>query len=562
MELITRLKNDKKERSAYTVTAAFVAMYCWYTAFWDSVNLEIHIASMGLRFNDVLAVFQVACVASVLFGFFFIRGEYLSSPRPIWITLHILAFSLMQILALSPTKELLVISAAAGGLCIGFIGYRLFYGMFFYISKPNPVRAVAIAYIFIRTYIYTYAIAPVDRFPVLFFGIQAATLLASMMLSLAFRGNDMEIRYSLRENDFQLRDTWPTLVYVATFQICLSLYQGIIVPKMPESFWLNSYQILPSAVTLFCMLRFSRFFTITNTVRLFIIMMAGGFISFLALEGESRLLVDTFIQPSYLFANTFYIWLIYSIFFTYGNKYLKLRLFLCLNATVHYLSLILVKAAAPWLTTHPKAAVAALPFIFGLFLLIPAVDSFVKKINAQREYIESQKEKEILLPPNHPAVIQIRSSFLSTLPQNILFTQREQEVLSYLIADHDEEMLAYYIGISQHEAKAIIRSILSKCGSDTKSALMMRIGQLCAPAGQTADIGEVLAGYNLTPREIEVCALLLGGSSRKQIGIELQISYATVGFHCTSLYKKLNINSLSELFAMFGYKETVSEKEG
>ncbi|HHV08797.1 MAG TPA: hypothetical protein GXX75_00770 [Clostridiales bacterium] len=267
MELISRLKSDKKERSAYTVTAAFVAMYCWYTAFWDSVNLKIHIASLGLGFNDVLAVFQVACVASVLFGFFFIRGEYLSSPRSIWITLHILAFSLMQLVALSPIKELLVISAAAGGLCIGFIGYRLFYGMFFYISKPNPVRAVAIAYIFIRTYICTYAIAPVGRFPVLFFSIQAVTLLASMILSLAFRGNDMEIRYSLRENDFQLRDTWPTLVYVAMFQICLSLYQGIIVPKMPESFRLNSYQILPSAVTLFCMLRFSRFFTITNTVR-------------------------------------------------------------------------------------------------------------------------------------------------------------------------------------------------------------------------------------------------------------------------------------------------------
>jgi DNA-binding CsgD family transcriptional regulator len=559
MELIARLKSDEKTRNAYTVAAAFVALYCWYTAFWDNINLEAHIVSLGLRFNDVLAVFQIACVTAVFFGFFFIKGEYLSSPRPVWIALHILAFFLMQLVALSPIKELLTVSAAAGGLCVGFVGYRLFYGMFFYISKPNPVKAVAIAYIFIRTYIYTYAIVPVDRLPALFFAVQAATLLISLILGLMFRGNDMEIRYSLRENDLQLRDTWPTLVYVAAFQICLSLYQGIIVPRMPRSFWLNSYQILPSVVTLFCMLRFSRFFTITNTVRLFIIMTACGFISFLALESGSRLLVDTFIQPAYLFANTFYIWLIYSIFFTYGNKYLKLRLFLCLNAAVHYLSLILVKALAPWLTTHPKAAVAALPFIFGLFLLIPAVDSFVKKLNTQREYIESQKEKEILLPPDHPAVIGIRGKFLSTLPPDVLFTQQEQEVLSYLIADHDEEMLAYYMGIRRHEAKNAVKSILSKCGAVTKAALIMHIGQLCGPVEQAADINAILAGYNLTAREITVCTLLLGGYSRKQIGVKLQISYATVGFHCTSLYKKLNINSLSELFALFGYKEIQAE---
>lgn len=70
-----------------------------------------------------------------------------------------------------------------------------------------------------------------------------------------------------------------------------------------------------------------------------------------------------------------------------------------------------------------------------------------------------------------------------------------------------------------------------------------------------------LGDYRLTPREKEVCGLLLAGHSRKQIAATLQISYPTVGFHCTSLYKKLNINSLSELFAMFGYQEITAEKE-
>lgn len=61
---------------------------------------------------------------------------------------------------------------------------------------------------------------------------------------------------------------------------------------------------------------------------------------------------------------------------------------------------------------------------------------------------------------------------------------------------------------------------------------------------------ERLAAYRLTPREKEVCLLLLTGLSRKQIALKLNISHATVSFHCTALYKKLNINSLNELFAL------------
>ena len=497
------------------------------------------------------ACFRSPALCLLCSAFSLSKANTCRSRVPAWIAAHVLAFACMQLLMLAPVKEVLIISAIAGGLCVGLVGYRLFYTMFFYISRPNPVRAVAIAYIFIRTYIYTYAIAPVDKLPVLFFVVQAVTLLISLVLSLIFKGNDIEIRHSLRENDFQLRDTWPTLAYVAAFQICLSLYQGIIVPEMPKGPWLNAYQIIPSAVTFFCMLRFSRLFTITNTVRLFLVMVAGGFISFLALEQDSRILVDTFIQPAYLFANTFYIWLIYSIFFTYGNKYLKLRLFLCLNAGVHYLSLIAVKSGNMWLSSHPKAAVFALPFILGLFLLIPAVDAFVKKINAQRDYIESQKDKVVLLPPEHPSVMEICNRALSMLCPGILLTRREQNVLSYLIADHSEEMMAYYMGIHQREVKAAIKSLLSKCGVGTKTELMMRIGQLHAQTEQAVDINGILSGYNLTGRELEVCKLLLAGKTVKQIAAELYISFSTAHAHYKSIYRKLGVGSRAEMMRLF-----------
>lgn len=57
--------------------------------------------------------------------------------------------------------------------------------------------------------------------------------------------------------------------------------------------------------------------------------------------------------------------------------------------------------------------------------------------------------------------------------------------------------------------------------------------------------------YNLTSRELEVCKLLLGGNTLRQIAGELKISYPTVNTYCTSLYRKLNINSRTELLVMF-----------
>lgn len=62
---------------------------------------------------------------------------------------------------------------------------------------------------------------------------------------------------------------------------------------------------------------------------------------------------------------------------------------------------------------------------------------------------------------------------------------------------------------------------------------------------------DILENLKLTPREKEVAALLLHGKDAKQIAEELEISIHTANFHIRNLYKKLNINSRSELFARF-----------
>jgi DNA-binding CsgD family transcriptional regulator len=60
-----------------------------------------------------------------------------------------------------------------------------------------------------------------------------------------------------------------------------------------------------------------------------------------------------------------------------------------------------------------------------------------------------------------------------------------------------------------------------------------------------------LEGLRLSPREKEICLLLLRGLSLKQIGYELHISFDTVNSHYRSLYRKLGISSKAELFIKF-----------
>jgi len=56
----------------------------------------------------------------------------------------------------------------------------------------------------------------------------------------------------------------------------------------------------------------------------------------------------------------------------------------------------------------------------------------------------------------------------------------------------------------------------------------------------------------LSPREKEVCALLLNGRTLRQISGDLSISEYTANGYCKALYRKLGINSKADLFIRFG----------
>lgn len=55
----------------------------------------------------------------------------------------------------------------------------------------------------------------------------------------------------------------------------------------------------------------------------------------------------------------------------------------------------------------------------------------------------------------------------------------------------------------------------------------------------------------LTPRETEIVRLILRGHSTESIGLQLSISQETVKVHRKNIYKKLEISTQAELFALF-----------
>jgi LuxR family maltose regulon positive regulatory protein len=61
-----------------------------------------------------------------------------------------------------------------------------------------------------------------------------------------------------------------------------------------------------------------------------------------------------------------------------------------------------------------------------------------------------------------------------------------------------------------------------------------------------------LENMGLSPREKEICGLLLTELAIKQIAYALNISYSGVNFHLKNLYQKLNIKNRAELLIKFG----------
>ena len=51
------------------------------------------------------------------------------------------------------------------------------------------------------------------------------------------------------------------------------------------------------------------------------------------------------------------------------------------------------------------------------------------------------------------------------------------------------------------------------------------------------------AGYGLTPRELQILEALVKGYTKKEIAVQLDVSFHTVDFHQRSIYQKLHVHN-------------------
>ncbi len=551
-----------RSKNAVYVFASFVALYCWYTAFFYNFSLSPLGAIATMRGADpglLSTIFNLCCAVSILTGFFVLRDIDLAKHRKLWIGLHAGGLISAFLLPIAPNPMVFYVLTALSGLFLGAIAYRVFYSMFFFIINPSPVKAVAIAYIFIQGVIHLYTIAPINDMPWLFFAIGGVTLCAGLFFSLKFDGNVVEARWLLPENRISLRETWPMLAYVLLVQICFSLYKAVLIPRMEQSFWTDVYQILPNAVTLIAFLLFSRFFTIGRTLRIFLVLITGGFFAFMLAGSGGRNIVETFMQPAYLFWDLYFFWMMYSIFFTYGRKFMRLRVFLCVNIVSLFLAEVVASLVIPLFPADPRYIALIFPFVFGLYFFIPPIERFARNMSARRQYAERQDVREVLPPHDRPDIARIGEDMARSLPQGTAFTETERQVLAYIIDDHDSDVTAYFLSLPLREVRAAEKSLCEKCGAASRSALLIMIGSL-KRKDQINDLAAILADYDLSPREEEVCTLLLSGRTLQQISNELGIAFSTTNTYCKSLYRKLNVNSRTELYVMLGVQPVETTK--
>lgn len=68
--------------------------------------------------------------------------------------------------------------------------------------------------------------------------------------------------------------------------------------------------------------------------------------------------------------------------------------------------------------------------------------------------------------------------------------------------------------------------------------------------------------HALTPREMEVCALLARGHSRKRVSVELGVSEETVRTHAANVFRKLDVHSHQELIVLVEKRVAVDRLMG
>jgi DNA-binding NarL/FixJ family response regulator len=136
-------------------------------------------------------------------------------------------------------------------------------------------------------------------------------------------------------------------------------------------------------------------------------------------------------------------------------------------------------------------------------------------------------------------------------------------VLVFTAYDSDERILtALQSGAQGYLLKGAPRRqvfdairIVHEGGSLLQPAIANKLLRQVQRGSERGNVGDPNA---LTPRELEVLALLAQGLANKQIAVQLHISERTVKFHVSAIFRKLNASNRTEAVKLAAQQGLIS----
>jgi DNA-binding CsgD family transcriptional regulator len=119
--------------------------------------------------------------------------------------------------------------------------------------------------------------------------------------------------------------------------------------------------------------------------------------------------------------------------------------------------------------------------------------------------------------------------------------------LGFLLNLYFVDKAARSISLLKQQNQHIVETLHSSVQENEK----LKIEQQKFREGLTKEIERQLKNWGLSPSEVEISFLLLKGLSNKEIAEVRSTSESTVRLQCSSIYKKSNLSSRSELAAFF-----------
>ena len=534
---------------------SFGMFYSFFTTYFnDFANSPLATAARGIGADvDTLNicllltfVLGLVCCLSSLWTRLFIKY------RSIKLSIHICAFAAPMLIPITTSVPLIYVYTMFGAFSVGALLGRSLYTAVCFSADIHPALIIVAIWTIVQAYIHANAIAPVLHTLRMYYVMGTPLLLGGVVTCYLFNGNEIKRRRVLPENKLRLEDLWPALAMIILAQGSFALYDTTLLPRIPALPLDPVLQIIPNAATLLFFLLFWRRLNFRRALTIMVAFLACVAVIFVAWEEPRRAFVMMFTEPSFLFYDLFYFWLLQYSFLAYGRRFARMKLFIVISLGVDVVFRNLTQIILSRMPPGTNPAIALLPMAFGLALLIPMAARAAGSMGAQREYAESFDAREVPLPDQREDVLEARGALLQTLPPGITLTGNEQTALAYLIDGQYTDVTAYFMDMSLRKVNMLAGSIVSKFGCKNKTELIARMGAARAGDDRRARLEALYKFYGLTAREREICELLMTTSlAMKNIAEKLGVSNATVNFHTQNLYRKLDIQSRNELADKF-----------